>query len=287
MVHGFIIMLLYLGAGFILHANIYHRPTVQFQRGATGTNPRQFILFILFWAVILTNRSLFNRWERLSYHDRRTPADTRRPVLSPGLQTFGLITLLLLVVVGILSHRGSLGLIHTPGPQPDLSRTPPAGERSEQTPAGFIPGPAGANKDPAEGTGPSTAAEARIPCRDFLVLPQKMLLEEELIFKALHDWSKAWEKMDADRYLSFYAPDFTPKNGLNREAWEKQRRRNLQKKHISIQLLDITPRFVSCTAAETEFKQIYNSDNYQDFSRKLVLLEKNGRNWLIKRELTE
>ena len=37
-------------------------------------------------------------------------------------------------------------------------------------------------------------------------------------------WVKTWSAKDVDKYLSAYAPEFRPSNGLSRSAWEKQRR---------------------------------------------------------------
>jgi len=102
--------------------------------------------------------------------------------------------------------------------------------------------------------------------------------------KRLNDWVAAWEAKDAERYLSFYAPGFTPSNGRV-DTW-KARRAALVTKNgpISVKVSDVLTTTLSNGRVETRFKQTYRSSNFSDVTNKVLLWHRFGDEWQIVKE---
>ena len=103
---------------------------------------------------------------------------------------------------------------------------------------------------------------------------------------AIDAWAKAWSSKDVSSYLGAYGADFAPPNGLNRKAWELERRSRIEpRKSISVTVSDLTID-VNGSQASAQFRQVYNSDSLNVTSRKRLDLVKSGNRWLIVREGT-
>ena len=95
-------------------------------------------------------------------------------------------------------------------------------------------------------------------------------------------WAEAWSEQRIEDYLSFYAPEFLPANGMTREAWAASRRERIAKPEyirIDIAILDTEPE--SDDRAAVTFLQAYESDTYSDQVTKTLALVKREDGWKI------
>lgn len=101
----------------------------------------------------------------------------------------------------------------------------------------------------------------------------------------VNGWATAWAVKDADGYLSFYAPDFSPPRGMTRAGWEEQRRSRLRKyRKIEIALSGLTVSLAKDTAA-AEFVQSFQADGFSEIGlRKRLDFELHGGHWMIVKE---
>jgi tetratricopeptide (TPR) repeat protein len=127
---------------------------------------------------------------------------------------------------------------------------------------------------------PASAAAAAAP-----PAPVPAATDDDAIRQVLLDWAAAWSSQDVDKYLSFYAPDFTPDGGVSRQAWESLRRARVAKpRQISVRLseLRVTPQGPG--RAQATFRQDYQSEALNHQSTKVLDLIRSGGRWLIRRE---
>ena len=106
---------------------------------------------------------------------------------------------------------------------------------------------------------------------------------EEEIRRAVTQWADAWSKRDATTYLSYYASDFAPPEGMKRAEWEAQRKSRLSKYHsIKLTLRNIKVSYSGGNTASVSFAQDFRADNHMEIRTKKELDLKNtqGR-WLI------
>lgn len=114
-------------------------------------------------------------------------------------------------------------------------------------------------------------------------LPQS----EPAIEQTVRDWARAWAAQDVGRYLSFYAGDFRPDDGLTRQGWEQQRQVRLRRPEwIRLELEKLRVAEQSAQQAVVEFIQKYRSDTYGDVTRKQLILSRENNGWRISRENT-
>ncbi len=100
-------------------------------------------------------------------------------------------------------------------------------------------------------------------------------------------WAHAWSAQDVTRYLSFYAADFVPDEGMSRAAWAVQRRQRLrQPTFIHVVLSDIRIEPIKAGRVRVELVQQYRSDYYRDRSRKAFVLVARQGHWRIVKEQT-
>jgi adhesin transport system outer membrane protein len=126
------------------------------------------------------------------------------------------------------------------------------------------------------------ASTAATPAPAIRIIAPVTAAESTVIaVQRLQDWANAWRAHDADRYLSFYGPDFKPSKG-SKEAWLSERRRLLAKTGpIDVRLSNIQTRPVTETRVETSFDQAYTSSNFSDTMHKTLIWDRVGAEWKI------
>jgi len=105
-----------------------------------------------------------------------------------------------------------------------------------------------------------------------------------LSVRRLNDWAAAWEAKDVQRYMSFYAPGFTPSKG-NVDAWKARRRALIRKKGpISVRLEGVQTSTLAADRVETRFTQTYNSNDFKDITAKVLTWQQAHGEWFIVKE---
>ncbi len=96
---------------------------------------------------------------------------------------------------------------------------------------------------------------------------------EAVYLPLLNKWKDAWSAQDVDAYLSCYAQEFSPENGLTRDQWVAQREVRLKRpKQIQVTVSNIKVISEEGSRAEVMFQQAYRSDNYADQVMKVLTL---------------
>jgi len=104
------------------------------------------------------------------------------------------------------------------------------------------------------------------------------------VVKAVESWAKAWSAQDMKAYLNAYSGNFQTPKGQNRKAWEADRTARIEGKgHIKV-TIESPQVTVKGNTATVKFRQKYVSDRLSTTGRKTLVLEKQGKNWLIKQE---
>lgn len=109
--------------------------------------------------------------------------------------------------------------------------------------------------------------------------------DTEALAERVRSWARAWSGQRVEDYISFYAAGFRPPGGLDRGAWESQRRQRLTApRSIEVRLEDLRVDFPEPGRAVARFWQTYRSDRFGDRVYKtLTWTEENGR-WRILEE---
>lgn len=101
----------------------------------------------------------------------------------------------------------------------------------------------------------------------------------------IESWAEAWSNKAIQTYLGFYAEDFTPRSRTP-EAWVDFRHEMLSKPgNISLALSDFDIS-IGDNAIRARFDQRYDSYDYGDSIRKLLVLGPRDGGWKILREAT-
>ena len=104
------------------------------------------------------------------------------------------------------------------------------------------------------------------------------------VIKSVENWAKAWSSQDMKGYLNAYSGNFQVPKGQNRKAWEADRTARIEGKgHIKV-TVESPQISVNGNTATVKFRQKYVSDRLSTTGRKTLVLEKQGKNWLIKQE---
>lgn len=102
--------------------------------------------------------------------------------------------------------------------------------------------------------------------------------------KHIETWRKDWESKDASRYLKHYASKFWSDDGSTLEKWRDQKTRvNQGKSWIKIELNNISIlRYpTDQTMVEVKFEQNYQSNNFNEVSKKRQYWVKEDQGWKI------
>lgn len=107
------------------------------------------------------------------------------------------------------------------------------------------------------------------------------------VSNALLAWSKAWSTKDVSTYFAAYGEDFTPEGGLNRAAWEQQRRERISKPaKIKVDLQNTQTVRAGTDRVRASFLQVYESDSFSDSVNKVLEFKLVNGAWKIVREYT-
>lgn len=175
-----------------------------------------------------------------------------------------------------------------PAPAPAPARLPPAAAKPVPLPAP-APAPVLAQAKPIP-TVPPAAAPAPAPAVKLAKAAPKaeQARKEDAdgtdVVRAVENWAKAWSAQDMKGYLNAYGSNFQTPKGQNRKAWEADRTARIEGKghiKVSVEAPQVT---VNGNTATVKFRQKYVSDRLSTTGRKTLVLEKQGKNWLIKQE---
>ena len=102
---------------------------------------------------------------------------------------------------------------------------------------------------------------------------------------SIDNWAAHWSKQDVPAYLNSYSEVFDVPGTLTRSQWEGQRKTRLGRAaYISISVAYDSFEIIGADEARVTFEQNYNSDSYNDVTRKFLLLNKQDDRWLISAE---
>lgn len=104
------------------------------------------------------------------------------------------------------------------------------------------------------------------------------------IAAAVASWAKAWAARDVPGYLAAYSSDFVPPDGLNRAAWEAQRKQRIEgAKSISVEA-KVTRVAIKGDEATVTIRQAYRSDKVKSDNTKTLVMVRSGDKWFIRSE---
>ncbi len=102
------------------------------------------------------------------------------------------------------------------------------------------------------------------------------------IGEMLDRWAAAWSGKNVEGYLELYSPAFLPSNGMDRQKWEAFRRERLLAPasiEVTLESLKVEPQEEGRQAVS--FLQTYKTEAVKLRSRKRLVLERIGGNWMI------
>ena len=177
-----------------------------------------------------------------------------------------------------------------PAPAPEPAKLPPPPVKVAPAPAPVV-AQVVAQAKPLP-TVPPVAAPAPVPAPAVQLTkaaPKAEQVQKEDadgadVVKAVESWAKAWSAQDMKAYLNAYGSNFQTPKGQNRKAWEADRTARIEGKgHIKV-TIESPQVTVKGNTATVKFRQKYVSDRLSTTGRKTLVLEKQGKNWLIKQE---
>ncbi|MDI1299920.1 tetratricopeptide repeat protein [Methylotenera sp.] len=160
-----------------------------------------------------------------------------------------------------------------------------------------------ASKEPAKVANPIRPADTKpADVKKVAVAPTKAAIEptkveptknvevaknnDAEITSAVNNWAEAWSSQNIDKYLSSYGANFKPEKGLNRKAWEQQRRERVTKpSKIDVSISNIIITSSDDTNAKVRFKQSYRAGSKPIYTSKTLMMKKEGNNWFIEQEI--
>jgi hypothetical protein len=100
---------------------------------------------------------------------------------------------------------------------------------------------------------------------------------------AVDTWLAAWSRQDVAGYLAAYAPAYVPP-GRKRAEWERERRERIrQPVFIRVHAEEMKVEAAG-TRPRVSFLQRYESERYEEKSRKVLTFVKQEGRWLIEKE---
>jgi outer membrane protein assembly factor BamE len=168
--------------------------------------------------------------------------------------------------------------VSAPVPAPVVTPSAPAAPRAV-APAVVAPLPA-ATSAPAAPAAPAAAVSPPQPAPSASTLASA----DPEITTFLNRWTSDWQSRNAVAYFANYLPEFKGTSDTRAE-WEALRRTRIEgRSRISVAALDVRVRMVSPTEARLVFRQVYESDAFNEIGTKAMFLVKRDGRWLIERE---
>ncbi|MBL8521715.1 MAG: tetratricopeptide repeat protein [Betaproteobacteria bacterium] len=150
-----------------------------------------------------------------------------------------------------------------------------------------------AKTEPAKSEPPKTEPVKAEPAKPAPAKPEPAKAEpakpaagnaDAQVTAAVAAWAKAWAAKDVPAYLAAYASDFEPPEGLNRAAWEAQRKDRIERaKSISVEA-KVTKIAYAGNEASVTIRQAYRSDTIKSDNTKVLKMVRNGDKWFIRSE---
>lgn len=175
------------------------------------------------------------------------------------------------------------------GVNPGAFREPPA-VSGERTPAAKVSVERGSPPQIAKAPELPSAAVARAGSSGSKIENAGPVADgaSDEVARRLASWAEAWSSGSSDRYLSYYAPDFSPIDGKDRQEWVKQRRsRVAPDSGITVTISNVALTRPSPGQVVSEFVQQYRSKTFRASTRKVLHWVRVGSEWLIEREVVQ
>ncbi|MDD4155933.1 MAG: L,D-transpeptidase family protein [Candidatus Cloacimonetes bacterium] len=114
------------------------------------------------------------------------------------------------------------------------------------------------------------------------VLIEEFYIHKDDFFSEFNQWKHNWENQDIANYLRYYHSDFFSKsNQMDLDAWINYKKgifKNNQK--VSVTFTNVS-YILKDNYLYMEGLQEYNSDNYQDFGKKIMVWKLENNEWFI------
>ncbi len=105
------------------------------------------------------------------------------------------------------------------------------------------------------------------------------------ITATVNKWAQAWSNKNVDQYFAYYGTSFKPAKGMSRQAWEQQRKERISKpSQISVKISDLNIESDG-SSAKAKFKQTYQADGKPIYTKKTLVMKRDGDDWYIVEEL--
>ena len=107
------------------------------------------------------------------------------------------------------------------------------------------------------------------------------------VLSVMNKWARAWAQLDARTYVSSYSPDYIGKGFPSHFTWAASRQHRLEnQKSINLSLTDVEVLSTKNGLFSVKFTQHYQSNNYQDTTRKQLDFKLIKGDWYIVAEKT-
>ncbi|MDH3746481.1 MAG: hypothetical protein OES47_15390, partial [Acidobacteriota bacterium] len=141
----------------------------------------------------------------------------------------------------------------------------------------------GSGQDPAEPGAEAAAEPAAATSDQVATLPDPATADE-----VVRSWAASWSDQRVEDYLSYYATDFVPADGLARTQWVQQRRvRVARPASLEVAVQGLKREVVAPGRIRMTFNQTYQSDTFGDQVNKTLDLIWEEDAWKIVREFSD
>ena len=102
------------------------------------------------------------------------------------------------------------------------------------------------------------------------------------VLAVMDKWARAWAQLDARTYISSYSPDYIGKGFPSHFMWAASRQHRLEnQKNITLSFKDVEILSSQKGLFTVKFTQRYESDSYQDTTRKQLDFKLIKDTWYI------
>ncbi|MCK4743360.1 MAG: hypothetical protein KAT25_06045 [Sulfuriflexus sp.] len=102
------------------------------------------------------------------------------------------------------------------------------------------------------------------------------------VLGVMNKWARAWAQLDARTYISSYSPDYIGQGFPSHFTWAANRQHHLEnQKSINLSLTDVEILSDKQGLFTITFTQHYQSNNYQDTTRKQLDFKLIKNDWYI------